>query len=258
MQRKKGKIILLMIAAMMLIVTVFYVADRYVRNPFVKKNSAVGTKTDKNHPTEDGMNTEETEELSLPVSKTWNQVLPYEKNIEKIGQPFVVKSEYEDAPYLDTHMEICVNEARITKERVDTDALYYALDRYPIQVDEEKNILNNYNYVVVNITLRNLMETETEFYVNSFDYFSYNPQIEDLEDMGELQGYKTLADPFVYDKSYARVLIPGGGEFTCNLVYLQKDESIEGKIPYLFYSHTGMSVPYDDKARFVRLDEGKN
>lgn len=247
MQRRTGKAILLILAAVMLAVTVFYAAGRHVRNPFVK--------TGIESLTEEGQETAETQELPLPVSKTWDQVLPYEKNIEKIGRPFAIKAEYEDAPYLDTHMEFCVNEVRITKESVDSDALYYAMDRYPIQVDEEKNILNDYNYVVVNITMRNLMEKETEFYVNSFKYFSYDPQVEDLADMGELQGYKTLADTFEYDKSYAGVLIPGGGEFTCNLVYLQKDETVEGKIPYLFYSHTGMSVPYDDKARYVRLDQ---
>lgn len=252
MQRRAGRIVLAVTAVVMLLVTVYYAADRYIKSPFIKKDAAVKTEVNEDVAAEEGQGAQEAE--SIPFSRRFGHALPYEGNLEKIGEPFLVEDNWEDNQILDFHMEMCVNEARITKERVDTDALYYE-DTYPVEVDEEKNILNNYNYVVVNITLRNLRETEDDIYVNSFRFYTYDPQTEDLADLAELRGYKTLEDPLEYNKSYARVVLPSGGEYTCNLVYLVTDESLEEKIPYLYYTHTGLDVPHDERARYIRLDQ---
>ena len=262
MQRKAGRIILLVIVAIMVLTVVLYVISRFVENPFVEGNAfdqgaeneaAAENEEDSVEKNEDNQTAKK--EIPYPVSKIGYGILPYEKNTKKIGERFVI----EDELNRDMYAEFCVNGVQFTKESVDSDAIYKILEDgiQQVQLDEAYNIVNDFNYVVVNLSIRNLAEKELEMYMTSFRYFPYDPATEDvvrdLTFTGKVMGYKTLDIPRTIDKSYARVLIPGGEEFTCNLVYLQKDEEIEGKIPYLHYSHTGMSIPYAEEDRFVRL-----
>ena len=262
MQRKAGRIILLVIVAIMVLTAVLYVISRFVENPFVEGNAfdqgaeneaAAENEEDSVEKNEDNQTAKK--EIPYPVSKIGYGILPYEKNTKKIGERFVI----EDELNRDMYAEFCVNGVQFTKESVDSDAIYKILEDgiQQVQLDEAYNIVNDFNYVVVNLSIRNLAEKELEMYMTSFRYFPYDPATEDvvrdLTFTGKVMGYKTLDIPRTIDKSYARVLIPGGEEFTCNLVYLQKDEEIEGKIPYLHYSHTGMSIPYAEEDRFVRL-----
>lgn len=265
MQRKAGRIILLVIVAIMVLTVVLYVISRFVENPFVEGNAfdqgaeneaAAENEEDSVEKNEDNQTAKK--EIPYPVSKIGYGILPYEKNTKKIGERFVI----EDELNRDMYAEFCVNSVQFTKERVDSDAVYLYQEIYngmipQVQFDEAYNIMNDFNYVVVNLSIRNLAENELEMYMNQFRYFPYDPATEDvvsnLTFAGDMMGYKTLDTPYTVDKSYARVLIPGGEEFTCNLVYLQKDEEIEGKIPYLHYSHTGICIPYAEEDRFVRL-----
>ena len=262
MQRKAGRIILLVIVAIMVLTAVLYVISRFVENPFVEGNAfdqgaeneaAAENEEDSVEKNEDNQTAKK--EIPYPVSKIGYGILPYEKNTKKIGERFVI----EDELNRDMYAEFCVNGVQFTKESVDSDAIYKILEDgiQQVQLDEAYNIVNDFNYVVVNLSIRNLAEKELEMYMTSFRYFPYDPATEDvvrdLTFTGKVMGYKTLDIPRTIDKSYARVLIPGGEEFTCNLVYLQKDEEIEGKIPYLHYSHTGICIPYAEEDRFVRL-----
>ena len=67
MQRRAGRIVLAVTAVVMLLVTVYYAADRYIKNPFIKKDAAVKTEVNEDVTVEEGQGAQEAE--SIPFSR---------------------------------------------------------------------------------------------------------------------------------------------------------------------------------------------
>lgn len=188
-------------------------------------------------------------ETKAQISRSGLGVLPYEGNTVEVGEWFKVEMES-----MGWNFAYCVNNVMFTKEAIDTDAIYY-LEKYPmVELDEKYTILNEYTYLVANVTVKNNGMKEDGIYVNSILYVPYNEEIEDIEhpfNAGYCLGYKTSEDLPDDDKDYAKVMLKQGEEFTCNLVYLLEDKDVEGKIPYLRYSLGSVDKKYDTP--YVRI-----
>lgn len=247
MQKRFGRIILIVIGAAMVGTILFFMCSRFIDNPFKEKNVLTG-QLEKGQANEDNVSDTDAEE-QMPYSQ-FAGVLPYPGNTVEIGKPFSVKGD---------SVEVCVNDAAFTKDGGDSDAVYSALQdtNYPYEFDENYNILNDFTYVVVNVTVKNTGQTENKFYLNTFKYVGIDPETEDAVESfysGQMRGYKARNDARGYDKAYAQTALPAGGEMTCNLVFIQKDEDIEGKIPYMKFSPSGsLDIGTDKFSRYVRL-----
>ena len=260
MNKKAVRVLIGIIGTGMLITVCFFLLTQFVSHPFLKENAFTakkdGTGTDEEE-TEWEQKKERYEQL--PISFIDQHVLPYEENTKEIGQSFSLQvgNEVETAEgnkLVDYFLQCTINSAAFAKENVDTDAVYYRPGRDRVHFDAKYNILNEYSYVVVNVTLENTNDHSVEFYANSFYYELINPETGDRfphderHGSGELQGYKTRQDTWAYDKSYARVELAPGESYTCNLVYIEPDGDIEKGISYL---KCWTSV--DEESRFVRL-----
>ncbi|EET62868.1 hypothetical protein BRYFOR_05219 [Marvinbryantia formatexigens DSM 14469] len=265
MKRKAGKIVLTIIIIGMLGTILFWGFRFFVKNPFVK--NSIFQKTESS-----SSNRESAESKEMPESLTWKEtgimvdasaenqknvsevvgLLPDDTNTYNIGESFP-QIFFDIDQGKEGTINCRVNSVDFTKDSVDSDAAYYSYDR--VRFDEEYNITNDYTYVVANVTFTNEESDELTIYVNCAKYVAINPKTQEVYNPGELQGYKTSADLPVYDKSYAKVTIPAGKEFECNLVYIQSDEYIQGKECYLHFNSSGITFPIQEDACYVRLNQ---
>lgn len=230
----------------------WYLFTRVIKNPLLEENVLTAGRTENTKKAEKAE--ESLSDQQIPRSAFDGFILPYKENIEKIGQPFSLQvGNGNENEYVEYTMQCCINAVEFTKQGIDTDAIYSLEnmgDDCP-QMDEDYNILDEHSYIVINMTMRNTEAETVWFYTNSFWYDSIDPKTNDRFPMnGELRGYKTRKDLPEYNKSYARVDLVPGEEFTCNLVYIASDENIYEKVPYL---RCNLSI--DEDTRFVRLEE---
>ena len=146
----------------------------------------------------------------------------------------------------------------MAKENVDSDAPYRAMDdeNYPMEFDENYNLLNDFSYVTVRLTLRNPETSSQQVRLNIFRYFIMEHESENYVIpfyLGDMRGYKTQADSYVPDKSYVLIEIPAESEFSCKLVYIEPDEEINGMDAYIKVDFTGNVDPENQSRRYVRL-----
>lgn len=156
------------------------------------------------------------------------------------------------------NLDIVIDEAKVTKENVDSDAPYRAMDdeNYPMEFDENYNLLNDFSYVTVHLTLKNPEAYPQQVRLNTFRYFIMEHESEKYVIpfyMGDMRGYKTQADSYVPDKSYVLIEIPAESEFSCKLVYIEPDEEINGMDAYIKVDFAGNVDPENQSRRYVRL-----
>lgn len=238
--KKVSKIIFMIIAVIMLVTILYFGFSRFIKTPFVEDNVWNSQKGE--------------QEEEIPVSRNHAGVLPYSENTREMKETFSLINKL--GTEFDIDLECCVNDVTVTKDAIDTDAGYYA-DDGSIQFDENYNILNDFMYIAVNVTIKNTTEQEMSPYLNSFRLIAINPGIEDSTEItygGELKGYKTRKDLFVYDKSYARKTILPGEEFSCNLVFFVREKEFADYDFYIKHSTAGSVTPeYDKESIYVRI-----
>lgn len=255
MKNKMGKLIFTIAALAMTGVILWYLYSHYLTSPFKEGNLLNAAETteavDDVEEKITGTQTEtQNQETKRKVSRNGFGVLPYEGNTVNVGEWFTLEKEG-----LNWIFEFRVNEVQLTKEAIDTDAVYYLQDYPIVELDEEYTILNEYTYLTANVTVKNAGEKEDAIYMNSILYVPYDEETGDIErpfNAGYIFGYKTRADLPDFDKSYAAVTLKPGEEFTCNLVYVVEEKDVNGKIPYLKYSF-GMVTDEDDTP-YVRIE----
>ena len=248
MKHKLGKILFISIMIVMVAVILIFLGSKIIENPFVKNNVLIKqTKKENKEPIKNSVETS-TDTGKLPSAPQVG-VLPYEENIVEIGKVF---------QYPGYNLDIVIDEVNVTKENVDSDAPYHAMDdeNYPMKFDENYNLVNDFSYVTVRLTLKNLEPSPQKVRLNTFRYFIMEHESGKYVSpfyMGDMRGYKTQADPYVPDKSYALVEIPAESDFSCNLVYIEPDEDINGKDAYIQVDFTGNVDPENQLRRYVRL-----
>ena len=250
--KKISKVLLGIIAIAMIITIVYYLYSSFIDNPLVENN--VLQSSNRNQKTSDIETSEQTVDENLPMSLKNIGILPYSGNTKNIGETFELINDVDGLK-----MQCCVNNVIFTKEAIDTDAGYYVDDNEKIQFDASCNILNEFTYVCVNVTLKNETDQENAMYMNRFSVIAIDPQTEDSADIyfaGELRGYKTRNDLLEYNKSYARKEILPNEEFTVNLVFIQRESDLENHTLYIKYYATGATNrEYDKESYYVRLKE---
>lgn len=255
MRNRADKFIFIIVGLGMTGVILWYLYSHYLTSPFKEENllnsDEITETADDRKENITGTQTEiQKLETKGKVSRNGFGVLPYEGNTVNVGEWFTLEKEG-----LNWIFECCVNEVQLTKEAIDTDAVYYLQDYPLVKLDEAYTILNEYTYLIANVTVKNAGEKEDAIYMNSILYVPYDEETEDIErpfNAGYIFGYKTRADLPDFDKSYAAVTLKPGEEFTCNLVYVIEEKDVNGKIPYLKYSF-GMVTDEDDTS-YVRIE----
>lgn len=260
MNRKAGKFIFGAIGLVMFGTILFWGFRSFVPSPFVKdtvfqktpEESAVVQPATVGGAEEDSRPEKETTASSGTMHRMSELVgvLPDENNTYGIGDTFS-QQHYSAKEHTERTIACRVNRVDFTKNNVDTDAVYSVPDI--IEFDEEYNIKNDFTYVVANVTFLNKEDFEMEIYVNFVWYVAVDSETGDAVCSGEMRGYKTQKDLLEYDKSYAKVTIPAGGEFECNLVYIQRDDEIEGKESYLKFNSSGVIFPADEDSCYVKV-----
>ena len=249
--KKIGKVLFGIIVIGMLITIAYYLFSNVIDNPFVKNNAL---QTDNKN--QDVSDAKKVSEEQLPVSANGAGILPYDKNTRGIKESFALLNGVDDSK-----LQCCVNDVSITKDAIDTDAAYYAEidNNNPVQFNADYNILNDFVYVSVNVTIVNEGDTKEEIYINNFRMVAIDPETEDSGEIyynGELRGYKTRSDELDYNKSYAKKELLPAEEFTSNLVFIQRESDVNNYIPYVKYSGSGVTNPeYDKECIYVRLKE---
>lgn len=248
--KKISKIIFGSVVIIMTVVVLYFLCDKFIGNPFRKDNawSAKNQNENSNQTPSDSASGKKKTEENFPISKEAPFcILPYKQNIKNIGEEIALTSR--------RGITWCVNDAIFSKKAIDTDAGYYE-DTERVEFDEEYNILNEFTYVSVPVTLKNATAQE-EIYINSFKLIAIDPQTKDIAQLwgdGELEGYKTKNDLFAYDKSYAKKIFSSNEVFSCNLVFFVKEQELENYDFYIRYSETGDIDPeYKATSMYVRL-----
>lgn len=247
MRNKIIKIVFEIIAVTMLLTIICWAIRTYLKNPFqtktVKSDDITMYQTE---------NKDAVGENKPQISK-WIGMLPNDTNVYDMGETFEIEYFSQKDQKAGT-LECQVKQVEFTKKNPDTDAIYYAASA--VAYDEGYNITNDFTYIVADVVFRNKEETEMEIYVNWVKYIGIVPETGDVDEnfpSGEVQGYKTSTDQPDYEKSYAKVIIPGREEYRCKLVYIQKDEAIQGKEPYLRFSASGTILPPDEETCYVKV-----
>lgn len=237
---KKAHIVLIIILSLMACVIAYSVFVRKIDTPLKKQNVLMAKKEDKPKPSLP----KDYKDMKEHIDKD-GYALPYQKNTVKIGQEFKQNG-----------MSFIVNNVQVTKKAVDTDADYYVDAKEPIQFDAEGNITNDYTYIVVNLSLKNEQATDNEFYLNMFRYAAMSKQTNKRIQpyyTGSIRGYKTRTDSFKVDKSYFRKIFKPEEQYTCNLVFIEKDTEYSDCVPYLELNSTGVQYNPEGKNIFVKL-----
>ena len=245
MNHKAGKIFFTSIMIVMVAVILVFLGSKIVKNPFTKDNVLTKQVKKMNDSKE---SSEEILEKKIPTHPEVG-ALPYEGNIVDLGDVFQCPG---------YNLDILIDEAKVTKENVDSDAPYRAMDdeNYPMEFDENYNLLNDFSYVTVRLTLRNPETSSQQVRLNTFRYFIMEHESENYVIpfyLGDMRGYKTQADSYVPDKSYVLIEIPAESEFSCKLVYIEPDEEINGMDAYIKVDFTGNVDPENQSRRYVRL-----
>lgn len=254
-EKKFGKTFLYTVLIVMLATILFWGIRTFMKNPILRKSAPEADTEDllKQEEEQKERDTDTENPINAKSVSKWIGMLPNDENVYEIGEPFTVE-------YFSTNtrkegtLECCMEQVEFTKNAVDTDAVYYAAPA--VLFDEEYNITNDFSYIVADTVFRNKEDTDMEIYVNFVRYIAIVPETGDVDPdhpSGELQGYKTKQDQPDYDKSYAKVTIPAGGEFSCRLVYIEKDETIEGKQSYFKFSRSGAIFPPDENTCYVKV-----
>lgn len=218
----------------------------------------------KNQQEKEKVDSEEISDKGQPVvSERWRMILPYDGNVEDLGKTFTLEkiadTEHGGRGFL---LECCVNQAQFTKAAPNTDAMYYVSRDAdsPIVFDEEYNIENDYTYVVVNVTVKNLSENLQDFNMTSFVLFVIDPVKGDVYDCEysmarELRGYKNRDDAWKYDKDYGKIKMNPGEEFTWNLVYIEKDSDIDRRDIYIKFWPHKETMAGDVNSRYIKIND---
>ena len=248
---KISKVLFAIAAICMLFTVAYYVFNHVIDTPFTGDSVLQGkSETQNESETQSGSDTQ------LPVSANGIGILPYSKNLKEPGQYFELLEGDQNSG-----LQCSVNKVVFTKNSIDTDAVYAAKDdrSNPIQFDGNGNILNDFMYVSVNVTLENTSNKEVEIYMNRFQCVVIDPKTKDSADIyynGELRGYKTQKEKREYNKSYARKVILPGEKFISDLVYIERESEIKDRSVYVKYFCSGVTNPeYDKGSVYVRLKE---
>lgn len=238
---KKGRIALIVILCLMTVIVIYSIFIRKFDSPIKKQNILTSKHANKPTPSLP----KNFDDIKEHVDKN-GDALPFEKNTVKIGRKFSQNG-----------MSFIVNSVQVTKKALDTDANYYVDENEPVKFDANGNITNDYTYIVVNLTIKNEKTADNEFYLNMFHYIPIskqkNERIDDCYYGGTLRGYKTKADSYRIDKSYFRKVYKPGEQYTCNLVFIQKDTDYSDYDPYLELNATGGKYNPKGMNIFVKL-----
>lgn len=122
-------------------------------------------------------------------------------------------------------------------------------NHYEIELDEDGAIVNDSSYVIVDVTVENLLENEITEYV----WAHFN--LEQLGHRGELyKGYVYLGEEpqRKYGKNYNLETIPARGEKSIAVIFIVKDEWIESGQFYIEINPTG-TMPINSSYRWILL-----
>lgn len=225
----------------MLFVSVYIIFLSGMKNPIKPNNVlfSIGKNEKVDYKEQEG-------EDSMRKAST-DQIFPCEQNTRNIGESF--EMDLDSVPVWNG-IRITINSIDITKDAVNTDARYY-IDDQEVEFTQEGEIINQFSYVVANISIENTENTEKEIWMNKFKYAVVDKQTQDMFlpenaiTCGSVLGYKTTEDTYVLDKSYFKYQIDGNEIFNCNLVMIIDDETLNKNQSFLEFNPSGTLPDYD-------------
>lgn len=157
------------------------------------------------------------------------------------------KIETGDLSYQVDRWEITKNNQGYTMPGDVKDSLF---EFHGVEIDENETIVNDSSYVIVDVTVENLLENEITEYVWGrlrLGQLGYSEEVsKEPEWLGEHPQRK-------YGKSYNLETIPGNGKKSIALIFLLKDEWIERGQFFIEINPSGV-VPITSSCRWIVLE----
>lgn len=230
------------LAGIVVVIVLIVICVKYFRggNPFAKNgteytgDAAITGEEAKNTPAQEGEPDEPSKKLAEQLkSETGVDYDP--KNIVSTGKT-IVEGKYS---YMVDSWEV--------KKEYPGYALpegRSSLEEYPgAKLDVNGNITNNYSYVVVNVVFQNLKSKPITELI--WGYFKLGIIGSGEEYTGEVT-YLGEDVPRKYGHSYCEETVPSKGKKDMALIFVVKDELIEGKQLYLKINSSGVATVNSD------------